>query len=61
MLEILATPSKEDLEKLKCFLEAKFGVEFSDSNVLEAYHSLVHLGKAIYLFCKQQEAKNEAS
>jgi len=61
MLEILATPTKEDLEKLKCFLEAKFGVEFTDSDILEAYYSLVHLGKAIYLFSKQQEAKNEAS
>lgn len=61
MLEILVTPTKEDLEKLKCFLEAKFKVDFSDADVLEAYYSLVHLGKAIYLFSKQQEAKNEAS
>ena len=57
MLEILVTPTKEDLEKLNSFLEAKFGVEFSDSDVLEAYYSFVHLGKAIYLFSKQQEAK----
>lgn len=61
MLETLATPTKEDLEKLKSFLEFKFGVVFSDSDVLEAYYSLVHLGKAIYLFSKQQEVKNELS
>jgi len=61
MLEILATPTKEDLEKLKCFLEAKFGVVFTDSEVLECYYSLTHLGKAIYLFCKQQEVKNATS
>lgn len=61
MLEILTTPKKEDLAKLKCFLEAKFGVPFTDEEVLESYYSLTHLGKAIYLFCKQQEVKNETS
>jgi hypothetical protein len=57
----IKTPSKEELQQLKCFLEAKFGVPFTDSEVLESYYSLTHLGKAIYLFCKQQEVKNETS
>lgn len=60
MLEI-KTPTKEELQQLKCFLEAKFGVLFTDEEVLESYYSLTHLGKAIYLFCKQQEVKNETS
>lgn len=60
MLEI-KTPIKEELTHLKCFLEAKFGVSFTDNEVLESYYSLSHLGKAIYLFCKQQEVKNETS
>lgn len=57
----IKTPSKEELHQLKCFLEAKFGVVFTDSEVLESYYSLTHLGRAIYLFCKQQEVKNETS
>lgn len=60
MLEI-KIPTKEELQHLKCFLEAKFGVAFTNSEVLESYYSLTHLGKAIYLFCKQQEVKNETS
>ena len=60
MLEI-NSPTTEELTKLKCFLEAKFGVVFTEAEVLESYYSLTHLGKAIYLFCKQQEVKNEIS
>lgn len=60
MLEI-KSPTTEELTKLKCFLEAKFGIVFTDSEVLESYYSLTHLGKAIYLFCKQQEVKNATS
>ncbi|OGC50213.1 hypothetical protein A2716_03315 [candidate division WWE3 bacterium RIFCSPHIGHO2_01_FULL_40_23] len=60
MLEI-KSPTKEELDQLKCFLEAKFGISFSDDEVLESYYSLTHLGKAIYLFCKQQGVKNEIS
>ena len=54
-------PSKGELQQLKCFFEAKFGVLFTDAEVLESYYSLTHLGKAMYLFCKQQEVKNETS
>lgn len=57
----IKSPTKEELQQLKCFLEAKFGVFFTDEEVLESYYSLTHLGKAIYLFCKQQEVKNEIS
>ena len=60
MLEI-KTPSKEELNHIKCFLEAKFGVLFTEAEVLESYYSLTHLGKAIYLFCIQQEVENATS
>ena len=60
MLEI-KSPTTEELQQLKCFLEAKFGVVFTEEEVLESYYSLTHFGKAIYLFCKQQEVKNETS
>ena len=60
MLEI-KSPTKEELNQLKCFLEAKFGVVFTEAEVLESYYSLTHLGRAIYLFCKQQEVRNETS
>lgn len=61
MRESLTAPTKEQLNQLKLFLETKFGVSFTDSEVLESYYSLTHFGKAIYLFCKQQEVKNETS
>lgn len=60
MLEI-KTPTKEELTHLKCFLEARLGVVFTEAEVLESYYSLTHLGKAIYLFCKQQGVKNATS
>ncbi len=45
------------LQEIKSFFQSKYGIDLSDSELLEISQSLFYLGRAISRYCQQKGVK----